>query len=252
MKRVMQMVLCLMLLVGVSAVSAKTEGNWQYQKSGAEYDTMSLATYEIELALALEEEQIARQQIAVEQAKIDSLELLLLDLDLRIVAIIQEKYLILGITEADVQAAEAEIREIRQNLENLLALSPEELQRQTGEINKNEARIVALKRMPVSYLWKVRDQIKELDDLLARVKAKLPDSLAEYTVKLNPGKRDCLYRIAGFDDVYGDVSRWPELYRANKDQIEQGYNRYTRNVEESKYDRPEDLIFPGQVFDIPR
>lgn len=56
-----------------------------------------------------------------------------------------------------------------------------------------------------------------------------------YTVRLIPERRDCLWRIAEYQDVYGDPFRWPEIYSANTDQI-----------------KDPDLIFPGQVFTIPR
>ncbi len=241
-----------MLMMIVALFSTVSAQNWRYQKTAEEYDTMSLETYQIELTQAQQRENSAKGKIAEEQRIIDSLKLRLTELDNQIAATIKEIYDILGITEDDVLAAEAEIRDIRRNLELLLGLYPEELQKRAREIAENEARINALKQKTVSYLWKVRDQIRDLESLLAQVKAKLPDQILSYEVRLNPGKRDCLYRIAGFSEVYEDATRWPELYRANKDQIDRSYNRYKRNAEDPKYDRPQDLIFPGQVFDIPR
>jgi nucleoid-associated protein YgaU len=37
-----------------------------------------------------------------------------------------------------------------------------------------------------------------------------------YTVRLLPGRRDCLWRIAGYDFVYGDPHKWRLLYEENK------------------------------------
>jgi hypothetical protein len=48
-------------------------------------------------------------------------------------------------------------------------------------------------------------------------------------------KGDSLWEIAGRPDVFGDPTRWIELYRANRDTI----------------DDP-DLIYPGQVIRVPR
>lgn len=256
MKRLIMMALLVAFVGGVvNTVSAKTkiaDINWKYERGAEEYDTMTLEIYAQELAAAQQQEKQLQADIVAEQVIIDSLNARLIELDQLIAQVSQEIYDILGITEEDVLAAEAEIAEIRQNLEMLLSLSPEELQARNAEIGKNEARINALKEKPVSYLWRVRDQIVELEDLLARVKANLPDEILSYTVELKYGNRDCLYRIAGYDEVYGDATRWPELYRANKGQIDQGFARYKRNVEEAKYDRAQDIIFPGQVFDIPR
>ncbi len=44
-----------------------------------------------------------------------------------------------------------------------------------------------------------------------------------------------LSKVAGYSEVYGDVSKWHELYQANKDQI-----------------ADPDMIYPAQVLDIPR
>ncbi|MBN1592062.1 MAG: LysM peptidoglycan-binding domain-containing protein [Candidatus Coatesbacteria bacterium] len=45
---------------------------------------------------------------------------------------------------------------------------------------------------------------------------------------------ECLWRIAGYADTYSDPFLWPLIYSANRDQI-----------------KDPDLIFPGQVFEIP-
>lgn len=58
-------------------------------------------------------------------------------------------------------------------------------------------------------------------------------SMDTYTVILNVDDRDCLWKIAGrFYD--NKTWLWPQIWRANKYQIEDP-----------------DLIYPGQVFDIP-
>jgi len=46
---------------------------------------------------------------------------------------------------------------------------------------------------------------------------------------------ECLWRIAGYPTTYSDPFLWPLIYSANRDHI-----------------KDPDLIFPGQVFDIPR
>ena len=65
--------------------------------------------------------------------------------------------------------------------------------------------------------------------------AKEANGSNSYTVRLIPERRDCLWRIAENVEVYGDAFKWPSIYSANKDQI-----------------KDPDLIFPGQVFQIPR
>ncbi len=55
-----------------------------------------------------------------------------------------------------------------------------------------------------------------------------------YTVRLIPDKRDCLWRISEYSFIYGSPFLWPRIWKANKAQI-----------------LNPDLIYPGQVLLIP-
>lgn len=48
-------------------------------------------------------------------------------------------------------------------------------------------------------------------------------------------KGECLWIISGYDNIYANPLQWPMIYKANKDRI-----------------KNPDLIYPGQVFIIPR
>lgn len=58
-----------------------------------------------------------------------------------------------------------------------------------------------------------------------------------YVVRLIPGRRDCFWRIAEYEFVYGDPWQWPALYEANRDKLPDP-------------DNP-DLILPGMIVEIP-
>ncbi|MFW6338498.1 MAG: LysM peptidoglycan-binding domain-containing protein [Alkalispirochaetaceae bacterium] len=64
-----------------------------------------------------------------------------------------------------------------------------------------------------------------------------PELPRYYIVRRIPDRRDCFWRIAGYDFVYGDPTKWKVLYEANKDVIQDP-------------DNP-GLIQPGQRFRIP-
>ncbi|MGA2976340.1 MAG: chitobiase/beta-hexosaminidase C-terminal domain-containing protein [Spirochaetia bacterium] len=55
-----------------------------------------------------------------------------------------------------------------------------------------------------------------------------------YTVRLIPDRRDCLWRIAEYKDIYGDPYKWPTIWRRNRKLIQNP-----------------DLIYPGWQLVIP-
>lgn len=215
---------------------------------------MTYEQYESELVQAQQREMNAKEQIAREQASIESIRQQIGDIDQRILAVIQERYSILGATEQDALGAQNEAASIRQELQDLYVLMPQELLARGADITKAEARIADLKARPVMKLWKLAPLIPELESLLEQVKARVPaaQSSPGYTVRLDPLRRDCLYRIARNPEVYNDAAQWPRIYRANQGLIDGAYERYRRVKVDSKYSRAEDLIFPGQTLDIPR
>jgi nucleoid-associated protein YgaU len=57
---------------------------------------------------------------------------------------------------------------------------------------------------------------------------------AVYTIRLIPERRDCLWRIAEYDFIYGDPYLWPKIWRRNRTQIQNP-----------------DLVYPGMLLIIP-
>ncbi len=77
-----------------------------------------------------------------------------------------------------------------------------------------------------------RDQIKDPNiiskDQVIKIPRGLPNSWKVY-------RGEFLWKIASYPEVYGNGAKWPLIFRANKDQI-----------------KDPNLIFPNQVFEIPR
>jgi nucleoid-associated protein YgaU len=78
---------------------------------------------------------------------------------------------------------------------------------------------------------------QEAINLLVDIKAEGEVKPKYYTVRLIPERRDCLWRIAGYDFVYGNPWKWKVLYEANKDKLPEPDNPH--------------LIEPGMVLEIP-
>lgn len=82
-------------------------------------------------------------------------------------------------------------------------------------------------------IWRAnRDRIKDPNLIYPDQVIKIPRGLpSEWKVY----KGECLWKIAGYPEVYNNAAKWPVIYRANKDKI-----------------KHPDLIYPNQVFQIPR
>ncbi len=77
-----------------------------------------------------------------------------------------------------------------------------------------------------------RDKIKDPNLIYPDQVIKIPRGLP-HQWKVYRG--ECLWRIASYPEVYDNATKWPLIYRANKDKI-----------------KDPDLIYPNQTFDIPR
>jgi nucleoid-associated protein YgaU len=74
-----------------------------------------------------------------------------------------------------------------------------------------------------------------------------------WTVSSEEGKkRESLFKIAGYPQVYGDPYQWKKIYSANKELIDNNYKRYQKLQSADASINPQDVIFPGQVLKIPR
>jgi tetratricopeptide (TPR) repeat protein len=65
----------------------------------------------------------------------------------------------------------------------------------------------------------------------------IPAYPSQYLVRTWELVRDCLWNIAGKQQIYGDPYKWPILYAANREKLENPANP--------------DLIHPGMILDIP-
>ena len=228
---------------------------------------MTYEKYEKERAALQQREKNAKEQIASEQGLIVNLKSQIADLAQKIITVKQEIYAILGITENDVIAAETEIATVRQQLEFLSGFSPEDLRQRQKEIDAQQLRIAEQRKSPCFFIWKIRDQLLLVGQLLDQVKTHVAQEVSiqrvqpaapaapaatSYTVRDVPGNRETLFQIAGRDSIYGDPEKWKLLYRANQEKIDKQFQQYLKENPEKKYLHPEDLIFPGQVLEVPR
>lgn len=222
---------------------------------------MTYEQYLTELNTVVQREKTAREEIAGEQARIESLRQQISQLDLRIAGVIQEKYTILGITELDVKNAEIELSGMKSILQQLVNLSNVELVSRRQEPEQLDTRFNALKGKRVCLLYRVAEKMREIGPLLMQVLQQLRQALAEprpaaatfasstYAVGSSEKGKN-LSQIAA--ELYGDQHQWPRIYRANKALIDKWYERYRNSADSLKIVRPQDFLLPGWTLEIPR
>ena len=137
----------------------------------------------------------------------------------------------------------ANVEQARRNLEAAKRENQDAL-REINELQSGRAkaakRIEALERELTEAEAKVtvdQGEIADLQGKLARAMKELEDLKTPpvYPTTYRVKRGDCLWYIAGYEFIYNDPFKWPVIYKANKDKI-----------------RDPDLIYPMQVFAIPR
>lgn len=102
------------------------------------------------------------------------------------------------------------------------------------EIRKGQEAIAKAIGLAREKLQSKMDSKKEQFGGAAPVLSIEKSKAGRYLVRLDPRKRDCLWRIAGYPEIYGDPWMWKKLYEANRDLI-----------------KDPNLIYPGQKLFIP-
>lgn len=116
----------------------------------------------------------------------------------------------------------------------------EALQQQLNKKTQDVARVQGELGPAKANADRLRRQLRNLDGKLASMKGEVNRMERQYGPYRNRVfshtvvKGEYLSMIAEYDRVYGDPMKWPRLYRANKDQIEDP-----------------DLIYPDQVLKVP-
>ena len=137
-----------------------------------------------------------------------------------------------GSDKAGNEAFVGELNQLKSDVSAFLGMSAEDIYGKMNELDDLQARLTALKENDLSVLSANEQLINQIQSLIdqAREKGKraVPPS---YTVL----RGDYLWKIAAKPDIYGDAYAWMRIYTTNSDQI-----------------KNPDLIFPNQVFMIPR
>lgn len=176
-------------------------------------------------------EAAASTEIEALNAQLESLKMQIAQLDRANAELNAQIFAAVGHSESEIMAFGRELDAIIAQLEGLMALAPEVLIMQRGEVTAIDSRVAELKQNDMAALPEMLDKLSTIDQLLAELKARIAQPVViDYKVV----RGDNLWNISKKEQVYADPYMWPRIYRKNKDQI-----------------KDPDLIYPKQVLAVP-
>ncbi|MBN2018156.1 MAG: LysM peptidoglycan-binding domain-containing protein [Candidatus Cloacimonetes bacterium] len=139
------------------------------------------------------------------------------------------------VSHSDLVDFEQKLNEIKNKLDYYDQLPNSELYKSNQEIKNFIAQYEGLKDENLARAPQFQNDFAEIDNRIEMLKENMYPygeyNEDNYTVV----RGDYLVKIAGYEHIYNDPAKWGIIYRANRDQI-----------------KDPDLIYPGQVFKIPR
>lgn len=139
---------------------------------------------------------------------------------------------LLGTNEADLEAFRQKLGQIAGKVREMQKLSNDELADRRSEVEAIENDLNSLRKEKNSLLPEFYNKIIALaKDFKGLYREK---KVTTYTVGTWAENKDCLWNIAGKQEIYNDPNLWPKIWQANTDQI-----------------RNPDVIFPGQLLTLP-
>ena len=176
-------------------------------------------------------EAVANTEIEALNAQLEALKMQIAQLDRANTELNAQILAAVGQSEAEIAAFGRELDAIIAQLEGLMALAPEVLIMQRGEVMTIDSRVAELKQSNMTALPEMLDKLSTIDQLLTELKARIAQPVViDYKVV----RGDNLWNISKKEQIYADPYMWPRIYRKNKDQI-----------------KDPDLIYPKQVLAVP-
>lgn len=176
-------------------------------------------------------EAAANTEIEALSAQLEALKMQIAQLDRANAELNAQILAAVGHSESEVMAFGRELDAIIAQLEGLMALAPEVLIMQRGEVMAIDSRVAELKQTNMTALPEMLDKLSTIDQLLAELKARIAQPVV---INYKVVRGDNLWNISKKDQIYADPYMWPRIYRKNKEQI-----------------KDPDLIYPKQVLAVP-
>lgn len=202
------------------------------QQYSYDYKNMKMDEYWAELSKWQKREADAKAAIAQEEAKIAQLQEQIAAAEQQEANCWNEIYALLETDEANYNAFLDDCKSLESDLSGFVSLTPEEIYNRRGELDEYRNRLAELRKDKRSLGPEPYMVLQRVENMIGDAEQKAtPAAAGRYEVQ----RGDYLWKIAKKPDVYGDPYAWMRIYTSNRDQISNP-----------------DLIYPNQVFRIPR
>lgn len=202
------------------------------QQYSYDYKNMKMDEYKVELAKWQKRLADAQAALAEQEARCAQLQAQIAAADKEIADNWDEIYSLLGTDKAGYDDFVNQCKALENDVSAFLALSPEDMYSRRAELDAYEKRLAELRKDKRSLGPEPYRILQNVDNLIRQAKEKAqPSAAGKYEVV----RGDYLWKIAKKPDIYGDPYTWIRIYTYNRDQI-----------------KNPDLIYPRQVFSIPR
>ena len=139
------------------------------------------------------------------------------------------------VSHSDLVNFEQKLNEIKNKLDYYDQLPNSELYKSNQEIKNFIAQYEDLKGENLAKVPQFQQDFAEIDSRIEMLQENMYPYGEYHEDEYTVVKGDYLVKIAGYEHIYNDPQKWGIIYRANRDQI-----------------KDPDLIYPNQVFKIPR
>ncbi|MBS3740906.1 MAG: LysM peptidoglycan-binding domain-containing protein [Candidatus Cloacimonetes bacterium] len=137
-----------------------------------------------------------------------------------------------GVSQSEIAAFMNKLEEVKSKLSYYEQMPNSEIYKKCPEVRKFIANYEDMKKKDVAKVPECACELVNIDPRIQNLREIVSE---EYQETHTVVKGEWLSKISGYKHIYNDPAKWGIIYRANRDKI-----------------RDPDLIYPDQVFAIPR
>lgn len=222
-KRSTMVITCILLLLfSLGAVA---------QQYSYDYKNMKMEEYNAELSKWQKRLNDANTAIAEQEAQIAQLQSEMDAADAAYADCWNKIYEAIGTDEDGYNAFVKKCKDLENAVNAFGNLSAEEMANRISELDDYDKQLAELRKNKISLGPEPYDILNRVEAALKRAREKANSASIRYSVM----RGDYLWKIAKKPTIYNDPYAWIRIYSVNRDQI-----------------KNPDLIYPNQVFDIPK